>query len=56
MFGIARSGVPGRRGGLRGWESGQKGKPITQSAWEAAGRRDELSILVHNSERFFDCR
>src|SRR2546430_10825798 len=37
MFGIARGGVPGRRRGSRGWEGGQKGKPITRDSKETAG-------------------
>jgi hypothetical protein len=44
---MARGGVPWRRRGARGWESGRRGKAITRSEWEAAGRWDKLMDEAH---------
>jgi hypothetical protein len=40
-----QSCAPGRRRGLRGRESGQKGKTVVADEWEAAGRRDTVQSM-----------
>jgi hypothetical protein len=47
MFGIARGGVPGRRRGSRGWESGEKDRTVVQGEGEAGGRGAEFVDEAH---------